>query len=60
MRNAGIVLQNIGLAPAICEKADDKVDGKPGSHDNGLTGENIRVERDAGMVLYFGSSWVSC
>ncbi len=45
MRNAGIVLQNIGLTPAFGQKADNEVRREPRSLDYGFTGKNIWADR---------------
>ena len=49
MSEAGIIAQNIRLAPAVGQQADDEFDGKPRPADDRLAGEDLRVEHDAGV-----------
>lgn len=46
MTDAWVVLDDIGLAPAIGQKADDELDRQARTADHGLAGENGGIEND--------------
>src|SRR5215468_2511078 len=50
VHDAGIVGQNIALAPTVGHQADHELDGKPGAADHGFAGENVRIECNARML----------
>src|SRR3954447_13828752 len=47
---AGIIAQNIRLAPAVGQQADHEFEGKPCPADDRLAGEDLRVECDARVL----------
>ena len=47
-----VLTKNIGVAPAVREQADDKVDGEPSPANNRFAGKDFRVERYARVAVH--------
>jgi hypothetical protein len=47
-----VFLEDPFRRPAACDQFDDKLDGNPGSHGDGLANQHTRVHRDSIFPVY--------